>query len=263
MPPPVSYFTDTQKLNRPWRQRINTLSTAYGFDPNVDRLRNPEDEEEENTPMGSLLGSRNTYGSEIAAKLRGGSGTTSSLRPGGATSMITAGTQAGAASPFINQLRQIGKLGTQSTDIVRARNAFKAAQNVGGGGGFGGGSVGSATGRWGKILGLLKSQLGVPYVWGGEQPGKGFDCSGLVQWAYGRAGIRLPRVSQQQMSRGRRVPIGKLLPGDLVGWGHPATHIAVYIGNGRVIEAPYTGARVRVIHLSQKGRGAWGIRVGV
>jgi cell wall-associated NlpC family hydrolase len=95
-----------------------------------------------------------------------------------------------------------------------------------------------------------QSQLGVPYQWGGETPGVAFDCSGLVQAAYAAAGITLPRVAQDQYNAGPPVPPGEALqPGDLVFFGtSPAdiTHVGIVLGNGEMIDAPHTGAVVRV-----------------
>ncbi len=93
------------------------------------------------------------------------------------------------------------------------------------------------------------TQRGVPYVWGGEDPG-GFDCSGLVQWAYAHAGVALPRVAQDQYDVGPAVPAGlPLVAGDLVFFGigpHAVTHVGIYLGDGRMLDAPHTGADVRV-----------------
>jgi cell wall-associated NlpC family hydrolase len=89
-----------------------------------------------------------------------------------------------------------------------------------------------------------RSALGRPYVWGANGP-SGFDCSGLMQWAYAQAGVGLPRTSQEQRYAGRRVPLAQARPGDLVAYRHDASHIAMYAGHGRVIHAPYPGATVR------------------
>lgn len=97
-----------------------------------------------------------------------------------------------------------------------------------------------------RLIAKVASQKGVDYQWGGESPKTGFDCSGLVQWAYGKLGIKMPRVSGQQAKMGKRAPISKLRPGDLV--AHPG-HIAVYAGNGMMWEAPHTGAQVRLVRV--------------
>jgi len=94
------------------------------------------------------------------------------------------------------------------------------------------------------------AQIGTPYRWGGESPGVGFDCSGLVQAAYAAAGIGLPRVAQAQYHAGPPVPPGEALqPGDLVFFGASPTditHVGIVLGDGEMIDAPHTGAVVRV-----------------
>jgi cell wall-associated NlpC family hydrolase len=94
-----------------------------------------------------------------------------------------------------------------------------------------------------RLVSTVAGFKGTPYRWGGSSPG-GFDCSGLVQYAYARLGIQMPRVSGQQAHQGVRMPINRLQPGDLV--AHPG-HIAVYAGNGMMWESPHTGAVVRLV----------------
>jgi cell wall-associated NlpC family hydrolase len=86
------------------------------------------------------------------------------------------------------------------------------------------------------------SQLGVPYVWGGESPGHAFDCSGLTAWAYGRAGISLPHFASSQRI-GKQVSEKDLQPGDLVIF---SGHVTMYIGKGQVVAAPHTGTDVQI-----------------
>ncbi|QTD98026.1 NlpC/P60 family protein [Streptomyces cyanogenus] len=99
-------------------------------------------------------------------------------------------------------------------------------------------------GRAAAALAAARSALGRPYVWGANGP-SGFDCSGLMQWAYAHAGVHLPRTSQEQRFAGRRVPLSQARPGDLVVYRSDASHVAMYAGNGQVIHAPYPGAPVR------------------
>ena len=96
-----------------------------------------------------------------------------------------------------------------------------------------------------RAVQFAESQLGVPYVWGAESPGSGFDCSGLVAWAWGQAGVGLPHYSGAQMSSTTPVPLSGLEPGDLLFFGPGGSeHVAMYVGGGEIIQAPYTGAVV-------------------
>ncbi len=99
-----------------------------------------------------------------------------------------------------------------------------------------------------------ESQIGVPYVWGGESPkgsaDPGFDCSGLTAWSWGQVGVGLPHYSGAQMADSAPVPISDLQPGDLLFYGPGGSeHVAMYVGPGEMIEAPYTGASVWVTGL--------------
>lgn len=101
-----------------------------------------------------------------------------------------------------------------------------------------------ASGRGALAVAAATGAVGTPYVWGGASPG-GFDCSGLTQWAYGRAGVSIPRTSQAQRYAGRQVSLGEAQPGDLVTYRADASHVAMYVGGGQVVHAPYPGAAVR------------------
>ncbi|MGW0824578.1 NlpC/P60 family protein [Streptomyces sp. NPDC002845] len=88
-------------------------------------------------------------------------------------------------------------------------------------------------------------QLGKPYEWGAEGP-RAYDCSGLTSQAWLSAGRTVPRTSQEQWARLTRVPLGELRPGDLVVYFPEATHVALYLGDGMVVQAPRPGAKVKV-----------------
>jgi cell wall-associated NlpC family hydrolase len=96
----------------------------------------------------------------------------------------------------------------------------------------------------GGAIQAAESQIGTPYVWGGSSPG-GFDCSGLVMWSFGQAGIGLPRTSGAQYAATTHIPLADIQPGDLLFYGPGGSeHVAIYIGGGTMVEAPYTGATV-------------------
>jgi cell wall-associated NlpC family hydrolase len=96
-----------------------------------------------------------------------------------------------------------------------------------------------------QAIGYAFQQLGKPYLWGAQGP-DAFDCSGLTSQAWAHAGVAVPRTSQQQWARLPHVPLAQLRPGDLVVYFGEATHVALYLGDGLVIEAPRPGATVKV-----------------
>lgn len=106
-----------------------------------------------------------------------------------------------------------------------------------------------------KAVSAAESQIGVPYVWGGEMPGVGFDCSGLVQWAYKQGGVNLPRTSQAMWTdlRNKSIPMNQVQEGDLVfmggsdGTANSPGHVGMMISRNRLIQAPQTGQDVQII----------------
>lgn len=97
--------------------------------------------------------------------------------------------------------------------------------------------------------------VGTPYRWGGESPVTGFDCSGLVRWAYGRVGVDLPHNSYALYDEGRRVREARMEPGDIL-FFEGLGHVGLYVGNGRMVHSPETGRNVEVVRLSATNYGA-------
>lgn len=103
-----------------------------------------------------------------------------------------------------------------------------------------------------KVVRSALAALGTPYRYGGNGPG-GFDCSGLVQYSYAAAGIRVPRVTTEQRRHARPVSLSRLKPGDLLFFqlAGKGRHVAIYLGDGQFIHAPSTGKRVSLGSLAQ------------
>lgn len=113
-----------------------------------------------------------------------------------------------------------------------------------------------------------EGQIGTPYEWGGERAGVGFDCSGLAQAAWRAAGVNIPRVAQEQFDAGPPVLPGEALePGDLVFFGTGAadvTHVGIVVNpNGQMVDAPHTGAMVRLDSFPIIPGNRWGGEVFV
>ncbi|MCU1345077.1 MAG: hypothetical protein JWL70_1343 [Acidimicrobiia bacterium] len=122
------------------------------------------------------------------------------------------------------------------------------------GAGAGGGGGASPAGRVipppspgaSGAVSAARSQMGVAYHWGEMSPGNGFDCSGLTAWAWGQAGHSLPHSAEAQYGVTTHVSVADIQPGDLVFFGSPIHHVGMYVGNGQMIDAPHTGAVVRI-----------------
>ncbi len=116
------------------------------------------------------------------------------------------------------------------------------------------------------VIKRAQSQIGVPYSWGGGNaagPSRGidsgantvgFDCSGLVLYAFAGAGIKLPHYSGSQYNLGRKIPSAQMRRGDVIFWGpNGSQHVAIFLGNGQMIEAPYTGSFVKISPVRTSG----------
>jgi cell wall-associated NlpC family hydrolase len=143
------------------------------------------------------------------------------------------------------------------------RSITNATTSGGSGGGSSSGGVSApsvpsapppplAAGAAGAVQ-AAETMIGVPYVWGGSSPA-GFDCSGLVEWAYAQVGIGLPHFSGGQYDDTTHIPLADIEPGDLLFYGPGGSeHVAMYVGGGSMIEAPYTGATVHITGVRTDG----------
>ena len=103
--------------------------------------------------------------------------------------------------------------------------------------------------RAAKAVQFALAQIGDRYVWGAAGP-DAWDCSGLTMGAWKAAGVSLPHSSAQQYATGRKIPRSELAPGDLVYFYSPISHVAIYIGNGQMVDAPNPSKTVRILPLS-------------
>ncbi|GMQ91914.1 MAG: hypothetical protein BMS9Abin11_1229 [Gammaproteobacteria bacterium] len=105
-----------------------------------------------------------------------------------------------------------------------------------------------------KVAKVAKRMVGIRYRYGGNSPRKGFDCSGLVQYSYQKAGIRVPRVTRMQRQHSFRIAYSQLRRGDLIFFnqlGRKASHVGIYIGNNQFVHAPSSGKRIRISPLTK------------
>jgi len=140
-----------------------------------------------------------------------------------------------------------GDTGSSITQSSLLDDTVGVAQSADGAVGTAGTTVTAGGPTGADVVEGARKYLGVPYVWGGTDPAKGLDCSGLVQLVYRNLGIDLPRVSRDQARVGDAVPsLAEAQPGDLLAFNSPVSHIAIYIGDGQMIEAPRPGRDVTV-----------------
>ncbi len=160
-------------------------------------------------------------------------------------------------------------LRAQRDRFVSWQEAVAAAQRAGVG------QVVRGTGAVRSVIDRAMAQLGVQYAWGGgngrgptlgvrdggiadafgDYRRVGFDCSGLMIYAFAAAGVALPHYSGYQYTAGRQVPIGSRQPGDMLFYAEDGSigHVALYVGNGMMVEAPYSGAAVRLVPMRTAG----------
>jgi len=128
------------------------------------------------------------------------------------------------------------------------------------------GSAGLTTAQLAAALRAAESRQGLPYAWGAAGPAA-FDCSGLVQWSFAQAGVALPRTAADQARTGPAVPASQLEPGDLLFYHTDPTapgyisHVAIYLGQGWMIQAPQPGLHVQVVPADFGAQFAGAIRV--
>lgn len=103
----------------------------------------------------------------------------------------------------------------------------------------------------GPIAALALSMVGVPYRYGGSDPSTGFDCSGLVHYAFTSNGYDVPRTSQAQFEAARKITLAEAAEGDLLFFRdqEKLSHVGIYLGDGQFVHAPSSGDTVRVAHI--------------
>ncbi|GIH97586.1 C40 family peptidase [Planobispora siamensis] len=171
------------------------------------------------------------------------------------TTSATSGTASTtSAADFAAALDEAKSAASSTTGSTRSTTATTATGTA-----TSGSADGKVTGQ--DVVEQARRYLGVPYLWGGTDPKKGLDCSGLVQLVYKKLGISLPRVSQDQQNEGRSIPsLKQAQPGDLLTFGSPATHIGIYIGDGKMLHAPRTGDVVKIVDMDDYYRKPTDIR---
>jgi cell wall-associated NlpC family hydrolase len=172
-------------------------------------------------------------------------------------SMLPAGA---SLEPLVTLVTTTTTAGVTSTSVVSSQAGVSSLAGVSGTGYMSAAQLTTA-------LRAAQSRVGLPYVWGAAGP-TSFDCSGLVQWSFAQAGVTMPRVAADQARTGPAVPVSQLEPGDLLFYHTDPTapgyisHVAIYLGNGQMIQAPQTGENVEIVPADFGSAFAGAVRVG-
>jgi len=159
--------------------------------------------------------------------------------------------QAGTIMSLLNGVLSSNHAGFTLPAVPTSGSSIK----IGGQNGITVSGIDRASNRDLAAVSTVREYLGTPYVWGGASP-KGFDCSGLLQYVWGKQGVQIPRTSQEQWQSGQAVNSSQLRPGDAVffvgsdGTRNAPGHVGMYIGNGKYVEAPHTGDVVKIAKLA-------------
>ncbi len=185
---------------------------------------------------------------------------------GAASAVLQSAHQQARTTAAIRQLKESKRAQYESLKKLIAKNQAElnkltapapsgntpSSGGGGGGGGAGGGIVyhGPATGAAGNAVAFAVSQIGAPYVWGGTGPySAGYDCSGLVMTAWAAAGVQIPRTTYAQWASLPHVATADIQPGDLLYYDADG-HVAIYVGNNKIVDAPTPGENVEEIPMS-------------
>jgi cell wall-associated NlpC family hydrolase len=176
----------------------------------------------------SLVGA-NPVTAAMRAGAAGATGAAASGAAGAASSGSSAlGGAAGGATPFDDLIAKLKESGDGKPAEAKPGTA-------------------KGTSAADQVIKIAKKYLGIPYLWGGTNPDKGLDCSGLVQLVYKQVGVDLPRVSRDQARAGTKVDsLKQAKPGDLVFFHSPVSHVGIYLGDGMMLDAPKTGDKVKI-----------------
>ncbi|KAD3456119.1 NlpC/P60 family protein [Arthrobacter yangruifuii] len=151
---------------------------------------------------------------------------------------------AAAAKPATASVAAASGTDADFASTLSSLTAAASAAPTGAAGVTGGAAAGTAAD--GKVLDAVQKYLGLPYIWGGNDPAQGLDCSSFVQNVYKDLGYTLPRVTWDQMNSGTQVAsLAEAQPGDLM-FSHEGGHVSIYLGNGKAVDAPQPGQTIEI-----------------
>lgn len=267
MPRALPNFSGLQRLEQTLKTRVEPLQRALSFGSNA--VNNTQIRRDPGTQARQATTNPSSTNVELANNYR-----TKFDKTRDFSSRITRMTQTAAQQRRLQQMQsQLERAQAQTIAPVAARSGAQRGNNAAYPVSNWAGPVNSKNPIRQQIVKAALSLQGTPYAWGGGGYGSrgsrgtglgtqnviGVDCSGLTQYAYGTVGIKIPRHSNSQTASGYRTSIQNAQPGDLVGWNRGG-HVAIYIGNGMIMESRKPGTRASVRRLGAN-EGVYAVRL--
>jgi cell wall-associated NlpC family hydrolase len=238
---PEAFLQSAVALNQLGRQQAATLARVIAARQGLASARN--DVTQERARAGALSGEIATQQQSIEGKLAEAKQLLGTLRVDQLAKYTAAVKAVATRGRNVASRSRAGELPTVNGPAANRPAANRPAANSPS-------PSGPASGRASDALKTAYAQLGDPYVYGAAGPGS-FDCSGLTMFSWASGGVSLPHSAAAQYSSLRHVAIADLQPGDLVFYYSPISHVAIYIGGGRIIHAPHPGLSVEIAPLHE------------
>ncbi|MEV8016397.1 NlpC/P60 family protein [Streptomyces sp. NPDC086554] len=235
------------------RQQYQGTGTTE-FSPYVRLLlaRNPQQALDQGHVIGRVAAERAATVKRLAGGEKKAADLAATAKRAFGTQVALAARQKKARDTVRGQLKEVEELlasltPEQLAELARAEESdtAEAQRELLASGALSGASATAPSRRGNSALDYAVRQIGKPYKWGAEGP-KSYDCSGLTSEAWAAAGKEIPRTSQEQWAELPHIPLRKLRPGDLIVYFPKATHVAMYLGDGMIVQAPRPGSKVKV-----------------
>ena len=242
--PMAQWYQENPEQVRKMQQELSSVDYSVAYAADLDTTDNTAETSAITLSRGIPANSESSSTNSDSSTKKSSTNTTSSGKPSSTSS---------SSKPSTNSSSSSSKPSTSKPSTSKPSGSSSLSSTSKPSSGSTSSSAGTATSSKAKaIISTAKSFLGVPYVWGGQSP-SGFDCSGYINYVFGKHGITLPRTAAEQFNVGTSVSKSNLIPGDLVyftTYKEGPSHVGIYLGNGEFIHASSGKEEVTISNLS-------------